>query len=488
MFKNNRLVKNYLYNVSYQILTIIVPLITTPYISRVLGAENLGIYSFTTSIVSYFTLFIILGLHLYGEREVAYNQNDKETISIRFFEIQGFKLLTTTIVVFLYLLFILIYGKYKIILLLQLVTLLGNFFDISWFFQGLEEFRVTVLRNLIVKILGTILIFLLVNNEKQLWLYVLINVGIISVGNITLWAYLPQKINFINHEFIHVFRNIRQIFELFLPLIAVQVYYMLDKTMLGFINNGEMTQSGFYEQTTKIINLCMALVTSISTVILPRMSAEFAIGNFNKIKDTVTKAIRFVLLLSCPICFGIIAISESVIPWFFGEEFFPVSFLLKVYSWILLIVPVSNVIGNGILTPTGQHNKGTVAVTCGAISNMFLNLLLIKNYGALGATVATLIAEMVVLSIHLYYARDYLDLKSILKTELRYMIASTIMCGLIVLLDNYIVSLFFSGIIRTMILTTVGCFIYLFLVLIVGRDTFLNNLIRSIIHNKGDVL
>lgn len=180
------LTKNYIYNLIYQIMLLILPLITAPYISRVLGAENIGIYSYTLSISAYFILFGSLGIALYGQREIAYKQKDKEKYSITFWEIFFLRILTMTIALILYY-FIFAKGEqyqtyYKVLIL----EIIGNCIDISWFFQGLEEFKKTVTRNMIVKLISVVCIFLLVKTPNDLYIYFWIYVLSILIGNISL--------------------------------------------------------------------------------------------------------------------------------------------------------------------------------------------------------------------------------------------------------------------------------------------------------------
>ena len=186
--------KNYIYNLIYQLLTILLPLITTPYLSRVLGAEPIGIYGYTISIVTYFILFGSLGIAMYGQREIAYKQNDKKSRTKIFLEII---IVRTISLMFSMTLFYIIFGRtgeYAIYYKILLVEMLANVFDISWFFQGLEEFDKTVTRNMIVKSISLILIFALVKQPSDLWKYFAIFVGSELLGNMSLWLYLPKYI------------------------------------------------------------------------------------------------------------------------------------------------------------------------------------------------------------------------------------------------------------------------------------------------------
>ena len=266
--------KNYIYNLIYQILILILPLITTPYVSRVLGAENIGIYSYTISIATYFILFGSLGIAMYGQREIAYLQDQKEKYSKLFWEIVVLRFFTMSISSIIFYISFVKNGEYHMYYKILLLELLANCFDISWFFQGLEEFKKTVLRNIVVKIISIICIFVFVKSYNDLfiyfWIYVLSNL----IGNISLWAYLPKYIDKIEISKIDIMKHIRPTISLFIPQIAIQIYTVLDKVMIGTIIL-DKSEVGFYEQSQKIVKMLLTIVTSLGIVMIPRMANTF---------------------------------------------------------------------------------------------------------------------------------------------------------------------------------------------------------------------
>jgi hypothetical protein len=195
--KKNSVTKNYIYNFLYQILTIIIPLITTPYLSRVLGAENIGIYSFTISITTYFILFGSLGVAMYGQREIAYVQNDIKKRSKIFFEIFFMRCITLGISLFIFYITFCSKGQYNIYYKILILEIIANAIDISWYFQGLEEFKKTVMRNTIVKLISVICIFVFVKESTDLNKYFIIYVLSTFLGNLSLWMYLPRFVQMV---------------------------------------------------------------------------------------------------------------------------------------------------------------------------------------------------------------------------------------------------------------------------------------------------
>ena len=425
--KKRSLTKNYIYNLSYQIIILILPLLTAPYISRVLGAENIGIYSYTISITTYFVTFGALGIALYGQREIAYLQNDKKEYSKTFYEI----ILLRAIAMFIsltifYFVFVFKQNEYQIYYRILLLEIIGNLFDISWFFQGLEEFKKTVMRNTIVKILSLISIFSFVKTRDDLYIYFIIYVLSIFIGNISLWFYLPKYVKKIKIKELNVFRHFKPTIALFIPQIAIQVYTLLDKTMIGTII-ADKAEVGYYDQSQKIIKVVLTVVTSLGTVMMPRIANTYAEGNKKKIEEYMSKSFNMVFFLAFPIVFGIIIISDVFVPIFFGDGYIPVINLMKVISPIILLIGLSNVTGTQYLLPTKRQKEFTLSVVFGACVNFSLNMFLIPRYGALGASVGTVLAELTVSCIQAYFVKDDFNIKNIIRLSWKYVFSSLIM-------------------------------------------------------------
>ena len=297
------LTKNYIYNLLYQILKVLLPVITTPYISRVLGAKNIGIYSYTLSISAVFILFGSLGIELYGQREIAYQQDETEKYSKTFWEILIFRFISMTfsLLVF-YFAFVYtnnVYSTYYKILMFEII---GNMFDISWFFQGLEEFKKTVSRNFLVKIISVACIFMFVKTKNDLSIYFLIYVFSLLLGNLSLWFYLPKYLTKVKK--LNIIKHLKPTLLLFIPQIAMQIYTILDKTMLGTII-ADKSEVGYYDQSQKIIKTLLALVTSLGIVMMPRIASTFAKKDNEKIKKYLSKSFSLTFCISIPMIFGI---------------------------------------------------------------------------------------------------------------------------------------------------------------------------------------
>ena len=425
--KTRSIRKNFIYNLGYQILTIILPIITTPYISRVLGAYNVGIYGYTLSISAYFILFGSLGTVLYGQREIAYVQNDKKEYSKRFWEINILRLITMLISLLIF--FIVFVNKsndyytYYLILSLEII---GNIFNISWLFQGLEAFKEIVLRNLIIKAISIACIFIFVKGPEDLEIYFLIYVLSVIFGNLAMWLYLPKTLTKVKLNELHVFKHLKPMVQLFIPQIAIEVYTVLDRTMLGRMIL-DKTEVGYYTQSQKIIKVLLVVVASLGTVMLPRIASKFSKKDTAAIKKYIEKSFKMVFLMAIPLIFGILAVTKEFVPLFFGEGYDRCILLMNVLCPILLFIGMSNVIGMQYLLPTKQQTKFTISVTIGAIVNFIMNFILIPKLGALGASIGTITAELCVTLFQIFVTRKELEYKSLIKSLIKYILSGFIM-------------------------------------------------------------
>ncbi len=418
--------KNYLYNLLYGFASFIFPLLTTPYVSRKLGVVAIGEYSFTFSLASYFAIIAVFGCHVQGQREIAYKHNYKEECTKVFYNNMLLKFCMTFLAICLYGFVCLIERKYIFLLMLQGISILAVFFDISWFFQGLEEFRLTLLRNFFIKIAGTIVIFLFVRDEQDLWIYVLCHPLSTLLGNLSLWLCLPRYLVRLRYKPCLNRAYFMMAFELFIPILSSQIYSITDRAMLGFILE-TTEENGYYEQAQKIMRILMTVSDSLGAVLLPRIAILFEEKAYEKITDILDKATVMILGLTCPMMLGIMVIVNDFIPFFLGEGYEKTITLLIILSPILVISGVCNILGLGVLIPMGRHNKATVATIAGVFINIFLNVLFIGTYFSIGASIASVIAEFVVFVIHLYYAREYVSVRFLAYKSVRYFLIASIM-------------------------------------------------------------
>lgn len=480
MENKKNITKNYIYNLIYQILTIILPIITTPYLSRVLGADGIGIYGYTLSIVTYFTLIGALGISKYGQREIAYVQNDKENRSRVFWELNIIRIFTISITLLIFWLAFCLKGEYVTYYRILLLELIAVLLDITWFFQGIEDFKKVVIRNIIIKLISVILIFVLVKKSEDLIKYFYIYALSNFLGNGTLWINIKKYVRMVKINFRDLKKHIKPMISLFIPQIATSIYTVLDKTMLGILENN-ISEVGYYEQSQKIIKIALTFVTTMSVVMLPRISNVYAKGETEKIKEYMEKSFNFNWFLSIPIIFGIIAISKNFVPWFYGSGYEKIIGLLIYTSPIILFIAFSTTIGSQYLISVKKQNVQTIAVGIGAIVNVILNFILIPKLKSVGAVIATVIAEFLIVITETIYVinNGNMKLKYIFKGSYRYIFAGIIMC-----ICTYLISTQMPiGVIYTICQILIGIVIYIG-VLLICNDEFLKEILNKLLKRK----
>lgn len=417
--------KNYIYNVLYQVLLVIIPLITIPYLSRTLGPSGIGTVSFAESIVSYFVLFANLGINIYGQREISYAQDDKSRRSTVFYNVFITKLIISLVVLFVYALcyFTILHSIVYLILSLQIISVI---FDITWFFQGIEEFDKIVVRNTIIKLLNIIFVYIFVKGQDSVIIYCVSVVLFPLLGFLSLWPNLSTYLDRIDLSKINIANVLKVSLTLFLPTIAIQVYTVLDKTMIGIITKDAL-ENGYYEQSIKISRSLLMLITALSTVVIPRVGYYYDKNDHNMVKEILYRSYRFVFMMSIPMCFGLYFVSYNFIPWFLGAEFDKSIVLTQIFSLLIICISLSNVTGMQYFVPTEQQTKLTISVCIGAAVNFILNCLLIPNFKSIGAALASVIAEAIITIVQFILAKDYISISKIFKNATKYLISGIVM-------------------------------------------------------------
>ena len=416
-----KVIKNFLYNAGYQLLVLIVPFVTAPYISRVLHAGGVGINAYTNSIVQYFVLLAGLGIETYGNREIAYVRDDPKKLSKVFWEIQIVKIMMTVVSLVIFFLFVRVYDKYVYFLAIQAVNIVGVAFDISWAYMGLEDFKRTAVKNTVVRLLSVVLIFTLVRNIHDVGLYILIVAGSSLAGNLTLWPHMRNVLRPVRLRGLRPLRHIIPTISLFIPTIAIQIYVQLNKTMLGVMIGA--TYSGYYYNSDQVIKMVLSVATALGTVMLPHVAAEFAKGNQEKINELLYKSFDAMSLLCTAMFFGVAAVSLRLGPWFYGKGFQPVGPAMVIESVVLLVIGWSNVIGTQFLVPTNRVRPYTMSIIAGSLFNICANFFLIKAWGLNGAMVSTVLSEIVVTSYQLWSIRHIVQFRAMFKNVWKYFLA-----------------------------------------------------------------
>jgi O-antigen/teichoic acid export membrane protein len=429
-----KIFKNFLYNSSYQLLAVVIPLVTSPYISRVLEPEGVGLSTITYSSVQYFVLVATLGTLTYGNREIAYYQKDKIRRSQAFWGINFLSWITSGIAILSFLVFISFIKEYKELYLWQGVAILASMFDISWYFMGMERFKVTVVRNFIFKILTMFAIFIFVHRATDLWIYI----AILSLGtlgsSLSLWPYLKDEVLIPDFKNLELKRHFKYTLALFIPTITVQIYAALNRNMIGAFDS--VIHAGFFDQSDKIIKISLSLVTSLGVVMLPRVANLHARGDVKSIHKLFQKTFDLVSGISICLMFGVLAISLKFAPFFFGKGYSLVGPIMMIESPVIVFTTWGVIFSNQYLVPLNRLRPLTTSVVIGTIFNILANLLLIPLIGVMGATINITLSEFIISYYKYFSIRKEFKLRELFEGIWKYLFSGMVMFLIVFMMNQ----------------------------------------------------
>lgn len=425
--KEVSLKSNIIFSTLYQILTIITPFLTAPYISRVLGADGIGIYSYTYSIQMYFCMAATLGTISYGNREIARNRDDYEKRSLLFWEIELLTVFTTLVCLAVWFIYIFFQNMYQSCYLILTFNIIAVIFDISWFYSGIERLKYIVIQNSFFKLLSIVAIFLFVKSKEDVLRYIAIIALSALFGNMSMWCYLPRYIKSVSWKKIKILPHFKETLVYFIPTIASSIYTVLDKTLIGVLSK-DFYENGYYEQATKIINITKSITFgAINSVLLSRMSYLFSEKNYAEIKKRTNDSLSYIIFMGVGILFGLMGIASRLIPWFFGPGYTQVITLLRILSPIVVIIGISNCVGSHYYTPAGLRTLSTKFIITGSIVNLILNCILIPRYKSYGAAAASVVAELVITILYIRFCDGFITVRQIAYISWKRIIAGFIM-------------------------------------------------------------
>ena len=412
--------KNAVYQTIYNVLATITPLITTPIISRELGPEKLGVFSYTLTVSNYFTIFAMLGVVNYGTRSIA-DATDYSEVSKRFwciYAIQGFM---SVVCIALYLLYVMLFVPANtIIFVVQTFWILSALFDVNWFFFGLEEFKITVTRNIIIKFLTVISIVLFVRKgHNPLLVYTLIMAGGNFISVISILPLLKSRLIWYKPEWSDIKKHIKPIFVLFIPLLSGVLFGSMDKLMLGSMS--EYEQLGYYYNADRIINIPLTVISGVSTVLFPRISAMISQDKREESLVFISRSYDIVIWMAVLLSFGIAGCAKEFVSVFFGSGYEKCVPIIYIMTPLLLINAVCMFYRMQYLVPFHHDKLYAWALFIGTVVNLSLNFPLIFAYKALGAAVATLVAQIVVMIIQ-FKRHEGVDIRHWLFILVKYVI------------------------------------------------------------------
>lgn len=400
---------NFIMNFILTASSILFPLITAPYILRVLQAEGNGRVDFASSVMTCFMMFASLGIPTYGIRTCAKVRDDKEELSNTVQELMIINTVTMalTYIAFLILVFLVPqFAEEKTLLFINSISMVLNVIGVTWFYNAIEQYAYITVCSISFKLASIVLMFLLVKSPEDYVQYGAITVFAASGSYILNFLNLRKHIQFKKTRPYRFKVHLKPILVFFSMSAAINVYTNLDTTMLGIMK--DKAEVGYYTAGIKIKNLLVSLTTSLGAVLLPRLSYYIEKGEKELFKRTVSKAFHFVLILGTAVTVYFIFMAEESLLLLGGNGYHDSIAPMQILMPTVLLIGLSNITGMQILTPCGEENKVLVSIVGGAVLDFVLNLLLIPNYGASGAAFATLLAELLVLIVQCYYLRQLL--------------------------------------------------------------------------------
>ena len=449
-----KVLKNYLYNLSYQILTIILPIITVPYVTRIFTSEALGNYVFYNSIVSYFSLFAMLGIGVYGTKQIAAASD----VSSTFWNIYAIQLIASILAISVYVIAIFSIPQLGgVIPLIVGITLFAKMIDISWLFSGKEDFKKITIRNVVTRIIGVISIFTFVKSSDDLYLYVFLIVIFDFLGQFVMW--MPAK-KFIKRPSFNtkiMKKNLHPIVLLFLPQVAISLYVVLDRTLLGLL--GSYSDVGIYEQGQKLTSIIYKIVSSLGVVMLPRVANLLSERRDKEAQNMVKFSFILYNLIIFPMIFGLIAVNEVFVKLFLGKNFQDVKYVLYIVVINIMFVGWTNILGFQVLVVRNKNKEFMLSTTIPAFVSVVVNIAVIPFFGYIGASITSVVVEILVFAIQWYYSRNIINKNLLFNKDLAKIICSSlVMFGAVMLCK---MTLGFDGIVGLVIYLAVGGISYL---------------------------
>lgn len=410
----NKIIQNYLYSVGYQIITMFLPFIVIPYVTRVLGAESLGIEAYTLSIVSIFIVFGNVGFNNYATRQVATSRNEHEKLKVEVYSLMLIRSIAAVVAVILYY-FYALNASYTFLFMLQLVFFVAStFFDFIWYFSGKERFKEIVVRNIFIKLIGVILIFIGVKGPSDLWIYILINGLVTLIPNLYFFIIVIKEIGKPKKKYFKatiIKKKILDLIPFFFMSLIIQVYMNIDRVILGYYKlNYEL---GIYSQFLKTINIILAPITAMGAILLPRMSYLLSKNKDDEGEKILLLSTNIIIILSVGIFFGLEAISSQFVPLFFGDKFKEFIGVFQLGGLLIFTGSMSNILVQQIIFPNKEEKNYTYFIFFAMVIRVVVVLMLIDSFGIYAAMIAFIVSELCIIVACIQVARKKSYLPSI---------------------------------------------------------------------------
>lgn len=454
------LVKNSIYNILYKVITALYPLIAVTYVSHILLSDKMGMVSYAQNIVSYFAVFAALGIPTYGIREIAIKAEDRGGRSQIFWELFTINFISTTISLVAYGILILSVDKFIENLLLYEIAglqILFNYINVDWFYQGMEEYKYISIRSIIVKIIAIISLPLAIRSQDDyLWYAVIYSLAI--GGNNVFNIFRIKKYICKPKKKIHIIKHLKSIGILLMVSVAVEIYAMIDTTMLGIFCDDRTV--GCYSNAMKLIRMVNTMAAAIGAVLFPRLSVIFSNSDRKQFNELVNKGLKIMLVIAFPASVGMIMCSSSIVRVFFGDSFIAAIPILKILALMIPVVVCNTLMGGQVLVTTKQENKYVITVVIASVVNVILNAIFIPKFGAVSAAIASLISEVIDIVLYWWFSRKFVNIK----ISIHFILSIFTPLLLYVIISKKVITLLPLGTFTSLITNIVVCIVLYFFI------------------------
>lgn len=480
---DKKIVINYIYSTIYQLVKLVLPFFLVPYTMGHLGESVLGISDYANNIVAWFILFGLLGVDIYGKREIAKVRDNKEELSRTFFEIFSMQLINMSIALIAYVSYTTFFvSNNKIIYYIVCMVLMSFMFDISWFYSGVENFKIVSIRNTAVKLTGVILIFIIVKSPADLWKFAVINSLTDFIGQLLTFASLKKYIHRVDFSIKDAYKHhFMGTIILFVPTIAINVYSLMDQTLLGALieDKGEVS---LYKTALNFTRMFLYIITSIDLVVMPRVANAYATSNNREeISGYINTTLRFSVLMAIPMIAAMFCVSPFFFPWYLPGQYERMIKLVMFVSPTILFNSINNVFGIEYLVPTGKNSKYTISVIIGAVVSVLVNMYTIPRWAGIGACIGSVIAEFTVAFVQWLCIRKEIKIDAF-GTILKAIVASVIMAVAVYFIGNHLG----SRILVNMLQAACGILIYGTILLLLREKTLVSVIDKVILKKENN--
>ena len=472
--KSKSLIKNSLYNVIYRVLSVLYPLVTSTYVAHIILSTGVGKVAYAQNIAQYFILLAPLGLTQYGVKAIAKEKDNKTKECKTFTELFVLNAISTTLCAIVY--YILVcnidFCDEKILYYVAGLPILFNYCNIDWFYQGREEYKYITIRSLLIKLVSVVAIFVFVRDANDYVNYAVIySLGMVGNYVLNVINLKKMEIRFI-FKGLNIKRHLKDVFVLLAAAVAIEIYTLLDTTMLGAYCEDAVI--GYYTNSVKLARIVISTITAIGAVLLPRLSYYAANGMKKECSSMVSNVASIMLYLSVPCMAGLFLLSDTIIPLFFGVSFVDAIPTFRIATLLVLVLGYSNLFGTQVLVSFDAENKMLTSTLCGAITNFMLNMLLIPRYFQNGAIMASVVSEILVTILTFYFASKYVQVVIPRRRILGVVLGTLVM--IIVVIANRII--FDNLILEMLVAIALGGVSYILVSLSVDKE--LKNMIKGL--------